>query len=150
MFLGTLIVSLHPHSQTVYESDEPYYYYNGVYYRKKGAGWVVVEAPVGVTVTVLPDEAAPVYVKGGEPLEYANGAFYEPQPLDESGAGGARHTVVKAPPGVTVPQLPSGAEEKTMGEITYFVHGGTWYQPFYSGSAVVYMVVEEPAAAPPA
>ena len=34
-------------------------------------------------------------------------------------------------------------EKKTVKGSDYFVYAGTWYQPFYSGSNVVYVVTEE-------
>ena len=52
--------------------------------------------------------------------------------------------VVEPPVGAIVPTLPDGAEQKTVGGADYFVYAGTYYQPFYSGSNVVYMVAEDP------
>jgi hypothetical protein len=44
-----------------------------------------------------------------------------------------------------VTELPEGAEKETVGDQDYFVYDDTWYQPFYSGSTAVYVVVEKPA-----
>ena len=43
--------------------------------------------------------------------------------------------------------MPDGAESKTVDGIVYFVFNDTYYRPFYSGSDVVYMVVENPEGA---
>jgi len=50
-----------------------------------------------------------------------------------------------------VKSLPSGATTQTINGTQYFVYANTWYQPFYSGSSVVYMVVKNPnpGASPP-
>jgi hypothetical protein len=52
--------------------------------------------------------------------------------------------VIAPPVGATVPSLPEGTEERTVGKDTYFVYADTFYKPFYSGSDVVYMVVADP------
>ncbi len=52
--------------------------------------------------------------------------------------------IVAPPMGATVSMLPEDAEEKKIGETTYFVYAGTWYKPFYSGEDVVYMVSSNP------
>jgi hypothetical protein len=53
--------------------------------------------------------------------------------------------VVAPPVGATVTDLPEGAEKKTVNGADYFVYAETWYQPFYSGSTAVFVVVEKPA-----
>ncbi len=42
--------------------------------------------------------------------------------------------------------LPDGATSETVKGTAYFVYAGAYYRPFYSGSDVVYMVVEKPKA----
>jgi len=41
--------------------------------------------------------------------------------------------------------LPSGAVDQNINGTTYFVFGGAYYRPFYSGSSVIYQVVAKPA-----
>jgi Family of unknown function (DUF6515) len=53
-----------------------YYYSAGVWYAPRGPGWVVVGAPVGLFVPVLPVGYTTVYF-GGVPYYYANDAYYE-------------------------------------------------------------------------
>ena len=45
----------------------------------------------------------------------------------------------------TVDSIPKNAKKTTLADKTYFVVGETYYQAFYSGSNVVYKVVEKPA-----
>lgn len=49
--------------------------------------------------------------------------------------------------GAKVDYVPDGAASKTVDGIVYFVFNETYYRPFYSGSDVVYMVVENPESA---
>ena len=75
---------------------------------------------------------------------YANGAYYE---AEEPAAEDADPTfkVVAPPIGATVTELPEDAVKETVGGQDFFVYADTWYQPFYSGSNAVYVVVEKPA-----
>jgi hypothetical protein len=41
--------------------------------------------------------------------------------------------------------LPNGAVDQNIKGQTYFVFGGAYYRPFYSGSSVIYEVVVKPA-----
>jgi hypothetical protein len=70
-----------------------------------------------------------------------NGAYYEAGVGED---GEASFVVVESPTGAIVPTLPDGAEQKSIGGADYFVYAGTYYQPFYSGSNVVYLVVKDP------
>jgi hypothetical protein len=79
---------------------------------------------------------------GGQEYGYSYGAYYNAEVGEE---GEAEFVVVDSPIGAMVPTLPDGAEQKTIGSADYFVYTGTYYQPFYSGSNVVYMVVAGPA-----
>jgi hypothetical protein len=47
--------------------------------------------------------------------------------------------------GSSVTTLPSGAVDQNINGTTYFVFGGAYYRPFYSGSSVIYEVVAKPA-----
>jgi hypothetical protein len=52
-----------------------YYYYGGVWYSPGPSGYVVIGAPVGVFVPVLPPYYTTVWV-GGAPYYYANDTYY--------------------------------------------------------------------------
>jgi hypothetical protein len=43
-----------------------------------------------------------------------------------------------------VTTLPNGAQAETIKGTAYFEFGGAYYRPFYSGSSVIYEVVEKP------
>ena len=45
-----------------------------------------------------------------------------------------------------MPTLPDGAGKSTVGGKDFYVYAGTYYQPFYSGSNVVYSVVSDPTS----
>ena len=64
------------------------------------------------------------------------GAFYAPVSKG--------YQVVPPPIGSTVTKLPNGAVTETVKGIQYFSFGGAYYQPFYSGSSVIYEVVVKP------
>ena len=65
-----------PHSAVIINRPGgPYYYAGGVWYRPYGGTYVVVSAPVGVFVPVLPPYYTTVYV-GGVPYYYANDTYY--------------------------------------------------------------------------
>lgn len=53
----------------------PYYYASGVWYRPAGVTFVVVPAPVGVYVPLLPAYYSTLWV-GGAPYYYANDTYY--------------------------------------------------------------------------
>jgi hypothetical protein len=54
--------------------------------------------------------------------------------------------VVAPPIGATVKSLPKGAKKTEVKDTEYYEYAGTYYQPFFSGSEVVYMVVKNPSA----
>jgi len=100
-----------------------------------------VEELIGARVTTI--AGAPATVQSDETLYgYSNGAYYN---AEDGEVGEAEFVVVDSPVGAIVPTLPDGAEQKTIGGADYFVYTGTYYQPFYSGSNAVYMVVAGPA-----
>lgn len=55
----------------------PFFYYSGIFYQRHNDGYVVVEAPIGARIEVLPDECSSLYVNGQ--LYYTcNDVFYRP------------------------------------------------------------------------
>jgi hypothetical protein len=141
--LGAFIASLPPRYETVKVSGTTYYYADGAYYQPAGDQYQVVPAPVGATVENAPSQVTNVYVNGAE-YGYSDGAYYDVKPPADE-ASEPTFEVVAPPVGATVPELPEEAEKQTVGEQDYFVYANSWYQPFYSGSSVVYMVVEKPS-----
>ena len=60
--------------EIVHDHDH-YWYDSGHWYRRNAVGWVVVGAPVGAFVTVLPPFYTTVWF-GGVPYYYANDTYY--------------------------------------------------------------------------
>jgi hypothetical protein len=67
---------------------------------------------------------------------YAKGNFY--QQVDSG------YRVVSPPPGIEVQQIPGDAQMIKVQGQQYFVYNDIYYQALYSGSGIVYKVVEEP------
>jgi hypothetical protein len=42
--------------------------------------------------------------------------------------------------------FPRGAQQKVINGTTYYLFGAAYYQPFYSGSSVIYQIVSDPTA----
>jgi hypothetical protein len=58
--------------------DTVYYYAAGAFYIQQPDGsYVVVAAPMGVTVTLLPPDATPVVINGTTCYQ-ADGTYYQP------------------------------------------------------------------------
>jgi len=73
-------VSTLPHAPLVItRPGASYYYSGGVWYRPYGPHYVVVPAPIGVYVPVLPAYYTTVWV-GGLPYYYANDTYYSWNP----------------------------------------------------------------------
>ena len=102
--------------------NQNYYYDEGVYYQPKddGEGYVVVEAPVGATVSKLPKDTEKIVVEG-ETYYYFGGTFYVKE--------GNEYKVVPPMAGTVVDKLPEGGKEVRIGEVTYVKVGDVYYQP---------------------
>ncbi|NMH26601.1 DUF6515 family protein [Flavobacterium silvaticum] len=120
-----IIVSIHNHH---------YHYDHGVYYVAGNGGYTVVEAPVGATITTLPESSQTVVVNETTNNYYYGGTFYE-----KSDGG---YTVVPPTAGTLVENLPEGATEEKIGDQTYVKLGETYYQPIEKDGKNMYEVVQ--------
>ena len=141
-------------------SGSNYVYAGGVYYVSSGSKYVTVIAPAGAIVPALPVGYTVVQVES-TPYYYFNGVYYLATPdqptivASSSDASSAppdpdpktSYKVTKPPVGATVKDLPEEAEKITISGKSYFLYADTYYRPFYSGSDVVYMVIEKPEQA---
>jgi hypothetical protein len=59
----------------IVRGPDHFWYDRGQWYRRDGLGWIVVGAPIGAFVTVLPPAYTTVYF-GGTPYYYANDTYY--------------------------------------------------------------------------
>jgi hypothetical protein len=90
-----------------------YFYSGGVWYAPRGAGFVVIGAPVGVFVPVLPGFYTTVWF-GGVPYYYANDTYYQWVPAQNqyevvAPPGDESAVATSPPPGPPVP-TPGGGD----------------------------------------
>ncbi len=111
------------------------YYDNGVYYdyESTSGGYTVVEAPVGIGVTALPEGVITTPV-GNQIYYYYLGTFY----VVDAATG--NYVVVNAPEGAIVPYLPEGYTALQRDGREYYEFAGTYYVPYYAGDQLVFMV----------
>lgn len=110
---GAYVTTL-PHSPVVItRPGGNYYYAGGVWYRPYGGSYVVVTAPIGVFVPVLPAYYTTLWV-GGIPYYYANDTYYT-WSGDQSGYQVVdppnQPNFVAAPPGATPPVAPMPSDD---------------------------------------
>jgi hypothetical protein len=72
---GTAVSAPPPSTVLINHPSGRYYYAGGVWYAPRGPHYVVVAAPVGVFVPVLPPAYTTVWVSGA-PYYYANDTYY--------------------------------------------------------------------------
>jgi uncharacterized protein DUF6515 len=109
----------------------PFFFHSGVWYRRGGAGFVVVRPPVGIIVPILPPAYSTVVV-GSIPYYYANDVYYEQAP------GG--YVVAEPPPGMdeaatapeaSPPQAAAGAAPSASAT-WYYCESSKTYYPYVS------------------
>ena len=119
-------------------NNQDYHYDEGVFYVQDGDGYVVVEAPQGATVKVIPSDAKEVEVSPTVNNYYYGNTYYE------KADGG--YTVVPPPAGAVVDALPEGGEEVKIGDETYVKIGDTYYLPVQVDGKNMYEIASvEPA-----
>ncbi|MDP9011476.1 MAG: hypothetical protein M3O41_02240 [Pseudomonadota bacterium] len=102
--VGTMRPSLSGEYRPYYRGRDRYYFSGGIWYAPRGPGFVVVEPPPGLVVSVLPSYCSTVWI-GGYPYYYANSVYYTWQP-DQNG-----YMVVDAPEGADQPSTPPDAAQ---------------------------------------
>lgn len=96
-----------------------YHYYNGLYYRSYNGSYVVVAAPYGVRIKVLPvGYHRIVYL--GTPYFYYQGNYY----VEVSGS----YKTVEAPENIVVSELPEEAEQVDIDGKMYYEYSETLYK----------------------
>lgn len=115
-FVATMTVS----TVIIAVNDVQYHYDNGVWYEPSTGGYTSVAAPVGGSVTTIPEGAENVTVNNTTNYYYA-GSFYEKD--------GEKYVVVAPPAGAIVEHLPEGGKEVEIGGQKYIQVGETYYQP---------------------
>ena len=136
---GFFIATLATTAIIVSVENQKYHYDQGVFYTESDGGYVVVEAPQGATVKVIPSDAQTVEVSPTVNNYYYGGTFYEKD--------NGEYTVVAPPAGATVDQLPDGAEEVKVGDQTYVKYGDTYYLPVQVDGKNAYEIAQVEEAA---
>ena len=94
-------------------------------------------------VTISQAEAGPprrVARRTARRTSYRHNAYYHSRPY--YGAGAAAVTAVAV--GTVVATLPTGCSQIVVHGRPYYNCTGTYYQPQYSGSEIIYVVVDSP------
>ncbi|MBN3520158.1 hypothetical protein JYB62_09095 [Algoriphagus lutimaris] len=131
---GFFVAALATTAIIVSIENQDYNYNEGVFYVETDDGYVVVEAPQGATVKVIPKESKEVEVSPTVNNYYYGGTFYE-----KSDGG---YTVVPPPAGAVVDALPEGGEEVKVGDQTYVKIGDTYYMPVQEDGKDMYEIVQ--------
>ena len=110
-------------------------FHNGVFYKPKGATFVVVRPPCGLKIAALPAGHLCVVVKKKRYFYYY-GTFYVKT------AGVEEYEVVEAPVGAEVDALPEGYEISTVDGVEYYTLEDAKYQAVEKeDGTVMYQVV---------
>ena len=112
-----------------------YYYHGGVFFASGPSGYVVVGAPRGAVVRVLPVGHTVVYVHGIR-YHYYCGTYYTYVPQQE------HYVVVEAPKDAVVVELPDGATSIKIDGKTYFKYDEVLYKPVFVDGEIAYKVIE--------
>ena len=132
--LGFFVATIATTAIIVSVESQQYHYDQGLFYVQDGDGYVVVEAPQGAVVTVIPSEAKEVEVSPAVINYYYGNTYYE-----KSDGG---YTVVPPPAGAIVDVLPEGGEEVKVGEETYVKIGDTYYLPVQVDGKDMYEIAQ--------
>jgi len=114
--------------------SQQYHYDQGVYYTAGNGGYTAVAAPVGATISTLPQNSQTVVVNETTNNYYYAGSYYE-----KSDNG---YTVVPPTAGTVVENLPDGGKEVKIGSQSYVQFGDTYYQPITQDGKDMYEVAE--------
>ena len=110
-------------------NNVPYYYDEGIYYRKVDDGYQEVYPPAGATIPEAPDGAIEVQAED-RTYYYAGGAFYVRQ--------GIEFVVAAAPMGVIVPELPPDAARVALNFGVAYRFNAVYYRPVFVNGVTQY------------
>ncbi|MDY8134310.1 DUF6515 family protein [Aquimarina sp. 2201CG5-10] len=109
-----------------------YHYHRGLYYRYYGGRYVVVTAPIGIRVKILPVGHRTI-VLANIPYYYYQGTYYI-----ESNNG---YKTIEAPENIIVHELPEDAEQLEIDGKNYFEYGSTLYKVVTTPEGKAFKVV---------
>ena len=131
---GFFVATMAATAMIITVANQQYHYDQGVYYVASNGGYTVVQAPVGATITTLPPGSQTVIINETTNNYYYGGTYYEKNLKDIR--------LCLRPAGTVVENLPEGAKEEKIGEVTYVKVGETYYQPIEKNGKNMYEVVE--------
>ncbi len=112
------------------------HYHNGVFYKAKGAAsFVVVKAPIGLRVKVLPPGYKKI-VHGKRHYVYYYGTFYAKTDANEE------YQVVEPPLGAEVESIPDGYNMEEIDGVTYYTLEDIKYMEKEKEGKSVYEIVK--------
>jgi len=153
--IGIRIGTLPYGYRRVYVGPDPYYFYNGIYYRSLPSNeYEVVAPPLGATVAALPP-GAKVTVIDGQKYYELDGTFYAEEITPDNklqytvvGTDGVLNTDGGQPEqtgpqmGDRVDNLPADAKSVVIqGEKFYTTPSGVYYKEVVDGNKVYYEIV---------
>jgi hypothetical protein len=100
---------------------DPYYFHHGIFYARRGPGFVIVRPARGIRVRVLPAGYRTVVV-GPRNYYYYYGTFYA-----KAASAEEEYIVTDAPEGAVVDALPDGYQIKTVDGNEYYELDGVYY-----------------------
>lgn len=118
---GSTVTVIPSQAVVIKARNTPHYFYNGIYYAPRNAGYVVVRPIAGIRIRVLPVGYRTVLV-GSASYYYYYGTFYT-RTADVT----EEYAVVDAPEGAVVDALPDGYEIKTIDDSEYYLLDGVYY-----------------------
>lgn len=119
--VGTTVKTTPKGAVMVHPGNVKYYYYGGLFYKPYAGSYIVVKAPRGTRVKVLPANRSLIVVEG-QNYYYYYGTYYYADSLNND-------YVITAPPkSAVVDAIPEGYEIKMIDDKEYFIYDDTWYK----------------------
>lgn len=114
-----------------------YHYHSGIYYKKVGANYKIIKAPVGIRVRSLPEGRIRFLLKGKK-YYYYYGTYYVKSDND------SEYITVDPPKGAKVDALPEGYNTVELNGEEFYEFEGTYYKAITNENGEEwYEVVEE-------
>lgn len=101
---GHVVEVLPPGHRVMQFRGTPFFFHDGVWFRRSGVRFVVVAPPIGIVVPILPPFYTTIWF-GGVPYYYADDAYYVWRP-EQNG-----YVVSEAPPESQITEQPATAEQ---------------------------------------
>lgn len=117
---GAVVTTVNAKALTIRHQGVGFRYYTGIWYRPRGASWVVARPAYGLRIRVLPVGYRKVVV-GPRPYYYYYGTYYVKKNNE--------YEVVAAPMGAEIDSLPEGYNVITVNGSEYYELDDVYYMP---------------------